>query len=194
MNFLRAFDPSSLRAQFRDAATFGPSILLRDFLPRDTLGAVTINTRIGTISLRPSDSDINVLRQVFTYRDYDISKFAQRDRIQSAYASILTNNRRPIIIDAGANIGATSIWFSNTFRDAKILAIEPDPANAELSRRNCKVRDNITVVEAAIGSITGKVSLLRPSPRSWAIRTVRSEDGDYSGRYHRRSALRSRRR
>jgi methyltransferase, FkbM family len=130
------------------------------------------------INLRPYDSDMSVLRQVFVENHYDLNKLVQMTRIRSAYASMLRAGRCPVIIDAGANIGASSIYFAKMFPDAKIVAVEPDPQNAEICRRNCESVGNITVVEAAIGATPGKVKLNRPGKTAWAVRTERGEGAD----------------
>ena len=182
----RAFKPRTLyyllnnlwNSHVKDAAIFGPSILLRGVLPRDANGVVTINTRLGSISLRPSDSDMHVLHQVFVEKCYNLNIFPQMKRIQSAYQAIQRAGVNPVIIDAGANIGASSIWFSKLFPKAKIVAVEPDPQNAELCRRNTEQFENVTVVEAAIGSVSGKVTLELSTGGSWGTMTKRGEGGD----------------
>jgi FkbM family methyltransferase len=176
-------DPRALRSLYthlKDAVTFGPSILLRRVLRPDANGVIRISTRLGMINLRPSDSDMRVLRQVFVENDYDLNRHAQMTRIRSAYESMLRAGRNPVIIDAGANIGAASIYFSNIFPEAKIVAVEPDPQNAEICRRNCESVENVTVVEAAIGSTPGRVKLKRPDKdnTSWAVQTERGEGAD----------------
>jgi FkbM family methyltransferase len=92
---------------------------------------------------------------------------------------ILESGRIPIIIDAGANIGASAIWFASLFPSAKILAVEPDPINANLCTINCKRYSNVSVIEAAIGSVPGNARLVRPDTMSWSIQIERS-DGEGS--------------
>jgi FkbM family methyltransferase len=180
MIVLRELRPGKLKAHLRDAVTFGPSILLRHVLPRDASGVISISTRLGRINLRPSDSDMNILRAVFVQKAYDLNKYAQMTRIRNAYQAILRDGGNPVIIDAGANIGAVSIVLSKTFPEAKIVAVEPDPQNADLCRHNCKRFENVTVVEAAIGSVSGRVKLKRldRDKSSCAIQTERGEGAD----------------
>jgi hypothetical protein len=42
----------------------------------------------------------------------------------------------PYILDCGSNIGLSVIYFKRRFPDARIVAFEPDPANAALLQRN----------------------------------------------------------
>jgi len=57
---------------------------------------------------------------------------------------------RPLIIDAGANIGASPIYFLSRYPDALVVAIEPERNNCALLRSNCEGLD-VRVIEAAIG-------------------------------------------
>src|SRR5947209_1811745 len=59
------------------------------------------------------------------------------------------------------------------FPEARIIAIEPDPNNAEVLRLNVEGLARITVLEAAIAGTSGKVSLRRDG-LSWGIQTVRT--------------------
>lgn len=47
------------------------------------------------------------------------------------------------IIDAGANIGLTSLYFANRFPSANIVALEPDAGNFELLKANTSAYKNI---------------------------------------------------
>jgi FkbM family methyltransferase len=117
--------------------------------------------------------------QVFRKREYDIFNAGCGDRIISAYMRILETGQVPIIIDAGANVGAAAIWFSKLFPASLVLAVEPDAGNAELCRLNTRHLRNIRVIEAAIGSEDGRVSLTNhQSKEQWSIRTTRSDNGD----------------
>jgi FkbM family methyltransferase len=132
----------------------------------------------GPVRVRPKSSDISSFRQVFEWRCYDLSYFRQFLRVRAAYQRILDGGRIPLIIDAGANVGAASVWFVKLFPEAHIIAVEPDADNAELCRLNTRAWRNIKVIEAAIGSEPGAVSLSNPEKHAWSIRTTRSADGE----------------
>jgi FkbM family methyltransferase len=57
----------------------------------------------------------------------------------------------PAIVDCGANIGYTTLWYKRQFPDARIVAFEPDPVFAGLLRRNLARNgaSDVEVVEAA---------------------------------------------
>jgi FkbM family methyltransferase len=136
----------------------------------------------GTVHVRPHTTDILSFYQVFHEKEYDFSEYRQFPRILAAYQRIFDSGRIPFIVDAGANVGAASIWFSKQFPEARILAIEPNGENAELCRLNTRDLPNIKVIEAAIGSEPGTVSLSNPAKQAWAFRTTRTTDGEIAVR------------
>lgn len=56
------------------------------------------------------------------------------------------------IIDGGANIGLTAVYFANEYPDAKIVSVEPDTDNYNLLKENAAPYPNITPVQSAIWS------------------------------------------
>jgi FkbM family methyltransferase len=132
---------------------------------------------IGKVKIRFNSTDDLTFRQVFAQREYDISHLRQYERILGMYQELLAAEHLPIIIDAGANVGAASIWFAAQFPRARVLALEPDPGNAAMCRINTERFNNIKVVEGAIGSVSGLVSLANPLNEAWAVQTIRAEGG-----------------
>jgi FkbM family methyltransferase len=58
------------------------------------------------------------------------------------------------IIDAGANIGTSAVFFAKKYPAAKIIAVEPEDGNFKLLLKNTSSFQNITVIKAAIwGSV-----------------------------------------
>eukprot|EP01037_Dinobryon_pediforme_P016826 gene16826-17007_t len=149
-------------------------------MPRDPDGIICINSRVGKFYSRPSDSDMSVFRQIFVERSYDFNRFAQKSRIFGYYQAILAAGKTPIIVDAGANIGASSMYLAKFFPEALVFAVEPDPQNIKICRLNCAPYQNIRVKEAAIGAVPGKVSIekSKDDSMSWAIKTDRNSDGE----------------
>ena len=136
----------------------------------------TVIKGIGPVYIRPKSSDASTFSQVFLYGEYDLSRHAHFPRVVAAYQKISDAGQIPIIIDAGANVGAASIWFAREFPQAQILAIEPDAANAEVCRLNTRSLPNVKVMEAAIGSEPGLVTLDNPSGQAWSVQTTRSSN------------------
>src|SRR5215470_549564 len=67
-----------------------------------------------------------------------------------------------VIVDLGANVGYASIFFLNAFPDAFVLAVEPDPENAEICARNlASYGDRARLIKAAIWNNPGRLVLSR---------------------------------
>ena len=74
------------------------------------------------------------------------------------------------IIDAGANVGLASLYFSERFPSAHILAIEPDRSNFDLLVQNVSPYPRIKAVHAALWPTAGSVRLVDPGLGDWGFR------------------------
>jgi FkbM family methyltransferase len=159
-----------------DAVEFGPQFLLRHVGRLTGRSQTVVNVPgIGPIHLRVGESDAHSVRQIFREKIYDVSKTpAANERLMNRYRAILESGHKPIIVDAGANIGAASRWFGRSFPDATVIAIEPEPGNLEMLRQNVSASTGITVVPAAIGSYPGFVRVLNDG---MTAQTVRANEG-----------------
>jgi FkbM family methyltransferase len=77
-----------------------------------------------------------------------------------------------VIVDAGAHVGLTSIWFATRYPKATIIAIEPERANYKLMVRNLAAFPNVTPVEAALWSHRGVVAIDDPGAGTWGFQTA----------------------
>jgi FkbM family methyltransferase len=55
-----------------------------------------------------------------------------------------------VIIDAGANIGLSTVFLARCYPSAKILAIEPDPSNYAQLLKNTKSIERVVPVKSAL--------------------------------------------
>jgi FkbM family methyltransferase len=164
---------------WKDARTLGPGILLRHAgrFRKTKLAKATIKG-VGTVHVRQGGSDIEVLRQVFSEHEYAMPWPSDlTSRMSARYQTLLAQGRRPIIVDAGANIGAASLWFSRLYPEACVAAIEPDPENVEILRMNLAGHARCRVIEAAIGAEGGFARIENPHSVAWAVRTIRAHSG-----------------
>jgi FkbM family methyltransferase len=61
-----------------------------------------------------------------------------------------------VLLDLGANIGLTSLWMAKRYPFKRIIAVEPEPRNAALIRRNFELNGiKGEVLEAAVGARDG---------------------------------------
>jgi len=82
--------------------------------------------------------------------------------LQPQYEATLPSTVPQIIIDAGANIGLSAIYFAYRYPAAKIFAIEPEQSNFDLLRRNVSAFPNITPIHAALWSNDGLICVHPP--------------------------------
>jgi FkbM family methyltransferase len=146
------------------------------------LATLTLPTEVGSrpFFFRKGSSDEDVIQQTFTQKHYDLSWLSQ-----SRHAELMTyveakvaGGARPLIVDAGANIGASTVFFAFALPRAKVVAIEPDADNVDILRRNVDGLD-IEVVRGALASAAGRSKVTDPGQGYWAFRTV--DAGDSAG-------------
>ncbi|MEJ2007391.1 MAG: FkbM family methyltransferase [Acidobacteriota bacterium] len=85
----------------------------------------------------------------------------------SAYAEVLLDGEYAFdlpfspktIVDAGANIGMASIYFTHRYPDARVIAIEPEASNFALLARNVRPYPAIVPVYAALWNRDGQISV-----------------------------------
>ncbi len=88
--------------------------------------------------------DIFTLSGIFFDRDYAIQTPLPRN---------------PVVIDCGANIGLSAIWFLGRWPGARVHAFEPEPRNFRFLELNCGARSDVAVTQAAVGKARGAVRL-----------------------------------
>lgn len=122
--------------------------------------------------LRLSGSDVWAFNQVFVNKSYEIilSKFLENF------------GTSPVaIIDAGANIGLTSIFFITQNPQSRILSIEPDDKNQLQMIRNleCNSISGVSVRLAALWPVNKRLQIRNDfrDKFSWSLRVEESFDG-----------------
>jgi FkbM family methyltransferase len=169
---------SRIGVNLADARAFGLGVLNRHFKKHSNDPLMTVKIQgVGQVHIRAGESDIATLRQVFLGGEYDLSHPEHlKNRVLARYRQIIDQGSTPIIADIGANIGSASLWFKQQFPEAAVVAVEPDPDNAAVLKRNLSGRPLVTVVEAAIGATAGFVALENRSS-GWAVQTKRADTG-----------------
>lgn len=103
------------------------------------------------IELRTNTTDYAVFLQVFVrnYYAFDIDL------------------KPEIIIDCGANIGLTSIYYSNKYPKAKIIAIEPEKSNYNMMVRNTCNYPNIICLQKGIWKKSCMLEIIDENVPNW---------------------------
>ena len=76
------------------------------------------------------------------------------------------------VIDAGANIGYTAILFANWWPECKIISIEPDSENYELTLKNTAYYPNITVLKGGLWHKDAMLSIEAGQEDGFVVREV----------------------
>lgn len=107
--------------------------------------------------VRPGTTDLLVLEELYLRNEYE------------KIVSMLSGSER-LIVDLGANIGLSVCLWARCCPAARIIAVEPDEANAALCETNSgTAAKRVTVVRALIGAHDGWGALDR-SAGEWAYK------------------------
>lgn len=140
----------------------GTALYLRIIGFGGRLVEITIPGVRTKVLLRAGTSDVTNFEQVFIRKEYHLSlSFEPRS-----------------IVDAGANIGLSAVFFANHYPDARILAVEPDRRNFELLVDNTQDYPNITSIHSGLWSRRVPLRIVNPDDEPWAFRVEESGDGD----------------
>jgi FkbM family methyltransferase len=126
---------------------------------------VTANVLISGLNqkvmVRLDTSDIKCLEQVFLDEEY-WNPFSERPRV---------------IVDAGANIGMSTLYFASKFPAAKVIAIEPESSNFQILQANCGKLKNVTLIHAAVWPNDEPLAVQDTSVDKWAFIVKKSSGG-----------------
>lgn len=142
-----------------------------------TIGLKLKNDQVRPFHHRGTPSDLGVLQQMFAAEDYSLGRLRRGAEIHALYDSWLAMGLKPMILDAGANIGASVVYFNVVFPRAHIVALEPARNNFELLRLNVGGID-VDARCAAIGARAGEVTLVDPGEGEWGYRTADAGTGE----------------
>jgi len=108
-----------------------------------------------TLFLRSNTSDHSVFGQIFIDKQYEYPI----DFIPET------------IIDCGANIGLTSVYYANRYPQARIIAVEPESSNFDLLKMNTKDYPNITCLKKGIWDKETNLEIIDNGEGKWAFVT-----------------------
>lgn len=96
------------------------------------------------LTIRPHTTDLWTVMETFE---------------RQVYLPLCSRPEAKIIVDLGANIGDSAVYFSQRYPQAIIIAVECDDSNFQLLLNNVKSYTNIIPINAAIWGETQKLSL-----------------------------------
>jgi FkbM family methyltransferase len=110
---------------------------------------------------RPGTSDTEVIKDIIVSQQYAHPNSKQTVRT---------------IIDAGANIGLTCLYFKEQFPDAQIIALEPDAENYALLCKNTAHLNGVTCLQEALWYRDEPVAIINQGAEPWAFRVNKSTE------------------
>ena len=149
------------------------------FEKKGHLYKLSLKNGIKLILRNESFSDYLVLHQIFCFKEYKI-----------VLGLINLNeffSEPKIIIDAGANVGYTSVFFAHNLENSKIYAIEPSSENASIFIENIsflKNNQNILLYQKALSHKPGMTYTIDRDFRDgkdWSIATKPDVMGEVLG-------------
>ena len=144
--------------------------ILKNLIKDERASDVCVDMRfLGShLSMRIDDSDIRVFKQIFVDNEYD---------------SLNLPETANTIVDLGANIGLSALFFLKKYPNAHIIAVEPDTVNFEFMKKNLEDYSNhVALLQAAIWPSDGEVSLVEHDESNeglgaWGYRTETLTEG-----------------
>ena len=114
-------------------------------------------SKFKTLIIRKGSTDKHIFRQIFISNDCRLP------------AGI--NIKPKLIIDGGANVGYSSLWFMNKYPDAKIMAIEPEESNYRVLVKNSKRWKNVVPIKAGMWHKNAFLKIVDDGTGEWGFRT-----------------------
>ena len=144
--------------------------ILKNLIKDERASDISLDMKFlgSNLSMRIDDSDIRVFKQIFVDNEYD---------------SLNLPKVVDTIVDLGANIGLSALFFMKKYPDARIIAVEPDAVNFEIMKRNLEdYSSHVTLLNAAIWPSDGEVSLVEHDESNeglgaWGYRTETLTEG-----------------
>jgi len=119
-------------------------IFQRLFLQKEDLIKLKIEGLSGPIFLRNKSYDTHIFYQIFIEKEVDFD----------------VNESPKLIMDCGANIGLSTLYFLKKYPNAKIFSIEPEKSNFNLLKKNTQIYQNVIQVNAAVWNENVRLNII----------------------------------
>jgi FkbM family methyltransferase len=142
-------------------------------------GELKIGAASRRLYYRGNRSDEVVISQTFVDQQYNLDRIKRAQELLGYLHRRESTGGKPLIVDAGANIGASCVYFAATFSSARVVAIEPDLENFKLLTKNAEGA-NVELLQGAISSAAGRARVSDPGEGPCGYRTeiVAPDDPD----------------
>ena len=120
--------------------------------------------------MRLRRQDLPIFWQIMVMREYDLQSFAQTRRVSAKYEAILSERKKPIIVDCGGHVGLSAIWFATQFPDATVYVVEPDISNFKILQVNSAFYANVVPLHGGVWSHRCRLMISNPEAGSASFR------------------------
>jgi FkbM family methyltransferase len=117
------------------------------------------------INMRRYSGDLFVLFEVLLHRCYYLPD------------TLLPPEEVRVILDCGANIGITALYFAWRYPNARIFCIEPDDRNFQMLKRNTGGVERIFAIHGALVGCPRKIAHLTMDRPAWGNFVTSAETG-----------------
>ena len=125
----------------------GIGLALREVFSHNPVLVQVRSPHLGhKVWIRVNTTDISIYHQMFVEREYEIALSAAPR----------------IIVDAGANVGFSAIFFAKQYPGARIVALEPERSNFEVLSRNLAGYQNVEAIAEALWCEVARLQLFDP--------------------------------
>ncbi len=136
---------------------------------------LNLNNKVLSFHYREdSIGDRGVIIGIFNNNDYDIEHWPHARALNNYYHD-KSINQNGLIVDGGANIGASVLYFLTKYQNTFVYAIEPDPKNFLILEVNTDEFENKFNFEGALASSNDDLFLIDPHLSDWGFRTSEQE-------------------
>lgn len=115
------------------------------------------------LACRPYQDDPILLRNIFEGEEYRLP---------------IKNFDPKLIIDCGANVGYSAVYFANQYPDAKIIAVEPEYVNFKMLEGNATFYEQITCIHSAIWNKEAYIKVIDDYNSTAGFMTVETSADD----------------
>ena len=136
---------------------------------------LTLGSAQHQLRYRKGTSDEGVIAQVLKNSDYNFGRLRRAKELSDLYGRLARSGKAPLILDAGANIGASAVYFAYSFPEARLIAIEAERSNFELLVANTAELP-VECLHAAVAASPGTLNVVDPGEGFWGYRTTASAD------------------
>jgi len=123
-----------------------------------------------SVAIRFGSSDFRLFEQIF---------------LAEQYLPVTKIGEPRAILDCGANVGYSTLFFLKRFPFARVIAVEPDPSNANLCRHNVRrYKDRVVVLQKAVWARATRLAFVEETRKpglEWGIQvreSVAEENAD----------------